>query len=57
MVKGDASESAIYKFTESMTPGVMQYRDQHKTIAEIPFNSANKYQVEKIKRIFLLHRS
>ncbi|GAU95056.1 hypothetical protein RvY_06737-2 [Ramazzottius varieornatus] len=45
LVKGDASETAIYKFTELMTPGVAPYRAQHKKVAEIPFNSANKYQV------------
>ena len=46
---GDASESAIFKFTELQAPGVVKYRELHEKIVEIPFNSTNKYQV-------MLHR-
>ena len=42
---GDASESAIFKFTELQAPGVVKYRELYEKIVEIPFNSTNKYQV------------
>ncbi|CAK5091245.1 unnamed protein product [Meloidogyne enterolobii] len=43
---GDASEIALLKFAErSLYGGVIQYRAGHPKIAEIPFNSTNKYQV------------
>merc|ERR1712212_1041517 len=44
-VNGDASEAAILKCTELSTGGVMAYRKRNKKVCEIPFNSANKYQV------------
>jgi sodium/potassium-transporting ATPase subunit alpha len=42
---GDASESAILKSCELSFGGVAQYRDRNRKVVEIPFNSANKYQV------------
>uniref|UniRef100_A0A8C5MLM7 Sodium/potassium-transporting ATPase subunit alpha n=1 Tax=Leptobrachium leishanense TaxID=445787 RepID=A0A8C5MLM7_9ANUR len=44
-VAGDASETALLKFSEIITGNVMQIREQHKKEAEIPFNSTNKYQL------------
>lgn len=41
---GDASESALLKFTEKCD-NVMAIREANKKVAEIPFNSANKYAV------------
>lgn len=40
---GDASESAILKWLEGDFGGVVEYRDRQKKVAEIPFNSSNKY--------------
>jgi sodium/potassium-transporting ATPase subunit alpha len=48
---GDASEIALLKFTELSLKGegvVEQYRDEHEKVAEIPFNSTNKYQVSHL---------
>ncbi|PAV75226.1 hypothetical protein WR25_18024 [Diploscapter pachys] len=42
---GDASEIALLKFTELSLGNVAQVRAKHKKVAEIPFNSTNKYQV------------
>ncbi|CAJ0942356.1 unnamed protein product, partial [Mesorhabditis belari] len=42
---GDASEIAILKFCELTLGGVVPYREKATKIAEIPFNSTNKYQV------------
>lgn len=42
---GDASESAILKYTEVVCGDVQLLRSQNKKICEIPFNSTNKYQV------------
>lgn len=42
---GDASETALLKFTEIVTGDVAGYRQKHKAVAEIPFNSTNKYAV------------
>uniref|UniRef100_A0A0N5A3I6 Sodium/potassium-transporting ATPase subunit alpha n=1 Tax=Parastrongyloides trichosuri TaxID=131310 RepID=A0A0N5A3I6_PARTI len=42
---GDASEIALLKFTELTVGDVMKYRQSHKKVAEIPFNSTNKFQV------------
>lgn len=42
---GDASESAILKYTEVVCGNVQLLRSQNKKICEIPFNSTNKYQV------------
>ena len=44
-VAGDASETAILKYTEMVLGGVMGIRGQNKKIIEIPFNSTNKFQV------------
>jgi len=50
-VNGDASEAAILKCTEialkaaNQDAGVMGFRAKNKKVCEIPFNSANKYQV------------
>ena len=44
-VNGDASEAAILKCTELSTGDAMAYRAKYKKVCEIPFNSANKYQV------------
>merc|ERR1719147_344740 len=44
-VNGDASEAAILKCTELSRGNVMEYRKRNKKVCEIPFNSANKYQV------------
>merc|ERR1719450_44756 len=42
---GDASETAILKFVELSLGGVMNIRQANKKVAEIPFNSMNKYQL------------
>ena len=42
---GDASETAILKFIELSVGNVMDIRAKYKKVAEIPFNSTNKYQV------------
>ena len=42
---GDASESALMKYIELSEGSVKDMRDKNKKIAEIPFNSTNKYQV------------
>ena len=44
-VNGDASESAILKFLEISNGDVLDYRERNQKVCEIPFNSANKYQV------------
>ena len=44
-VNGDASESAILKFLEISHSNVLGFRDRNNKVCEIPFNSANKYQV------------
>ena len=47
---GDASETALLKFTELVVGDVAQYRHKHNKVAEIPFNSSNKFQVRIGKR-------
>ena len=42
---GDASESALLKCVELSIGGVTKYRTDNPKVAEIPFNSTNKYQV------------
>ncbi|KAK3598325.1 hypothetical protein CHS0354_015336 [Potamilus streckersoni] len=42
---GDASESALLKCVELSIGNVTSFRQRNKKIAEIPFNSSNKYQV------------
>ncbi|VDL65018.1 unnamed protein product [Nippostrongylus brasiliensis] len=46
-VAGDASETAIMKYCELIlgNGGTKKMRDRKKKVAEIPFNSTNKYQV------------
>ena len=44
-VAGDASESALLKCIELSCGSVRAMRDRNKKVAEIPFNSTNKYQV------------
>uniref|UniRef100_A0A6Q2Z542 Sodium/potassium-transporting ATPase subunit alpha n=1 Tax=Esox lucius TaxID=8010 RepID=A0A6Q2Z542_ESOLU len=42
---GDASESALLKCIELSCGSVKQIREKNKKVAEIPFNSTNKYQL------------
>lgn len=42
---GDASEIALLKFTELTLGGIVKYRQAHKKVSEIPFNSTNKFQL------------
>ncbi|XP_051792499.1 potassium-transporting ATPase alpha chain 2-like [Erpetoichthys calabaricus] len=44
-VEGDASETALLKFTEMVLGNVAGIRDQNPKVAEIPFNSTNKFQL------------
>ena len=44
-VAGDASESALLKCIELSSGSVKVMRERNKKVAEIPFNSTNKYQV------------
>merc|ERR1712055_497430 len=44
-VNGDASEAAILKCTELSKGDVIGYRKRNPKVCEIPFNSANKFQV------------
>lgn len=44
-VAGDASESALLKCIELCCGSVAEMREKTPKIAEIPFNSTNKYQV------------
>lgn len=46
-VAGDASESALLKCIELSCGSVRVMRDKNKKVAEIPFNSTNKYQVSE----------
>uniref|UniRef100_A0A8C0HUX8 Sodium/potassium-transporting ATPase subunit alpha n=1 Tax=Balaenoptera musculus TaxID=9771 RepID=A0A8C0HUX8_BALMU len=41
---GDASESALLKFIEQSYSSVKEMREKSPKVAEIPFNSTNKYQ-------------
>lgn len=45
-VAGDASESALLKCIELCCGSVKEMRDKYTKVAEIPFNSTNKYQVD-----------
>lgn len=45
LVVGDASETALLKFTELTVGNVMDYRNRFKKAVELPFNSTNKFQV------------
>ncbi|XP_054979263.1 sodium/potassium-transporting ATPase subunit alpha-2-like [Sorex araneus] len=42
---GDASESALLKFIEQTCGCVKKMRERNPKVAEIPFNSTNKYQI------------
>lgn len=53
-VAGDASESALLKCIELSFGSVRTMRDKNKKVAEIPFNSTNKYQV--CKRLVCSHQ-
>lgn len=44
-VAGDASEAALLKCIELCCGSVNGMRDKYNKVAEIPFNSTNKYQV------------
>ena len=48
-IVGDASESAILQFVASVLlkrgTTVKQFRDAHRRVAEIPFNSSNKFHI------------
>uniref|UniRef100_A0A8D2MH81 Sodium/potassium-transporting ATPase subunit alpha n=1 Tax=Zonotrichia albicollis TaxID=44394 RepID=A0A8D2MH81_ZONAL len=45
VVVGDASETALLKFSEVILGDVMSIRAQNRKVAEIPFNSTNKFQL------------
>uniref|UniRef100_A0A669BWI1 Sodium/potassium-transporting ATPase subunit alpha n=1 Tax=Oreochromis niloticus TaxID=8128 RepID=A0A669BWI1_ORENI len=45
IVVGDASETALLKFTELTVGNTMDYRNRFKKIVEVPFNSTNKFQL------------
>lgn len=45
VVVGDASETALLKFTELTIGNIIDYRARFKKICEVPFNSTNKFQV------------
>lgn len=56
---GDASESALLKCIELCCGSVKDMRETYGKLAEIPFNSTNKYQVlgiHLIKKILTLKR-
>ena len=43
--QGDASETAIVQYSEHILGNVMKYRQDWNKVAEIPFNSTNKFQL------------
>lgn len=43
---GDASESALLKCIELSCGSVKAFREKNPKVAEIPFNSTNKFQVQ-----------
>ncbi|XP_063167558.1 potassium-transporting ATPase alpha chain 2 [Candoia aspera] len=45
IVVGDASETALLKFSEVVLGDVMDIRKRNRKVAEIPFNSTNKFQL------------
>lgn len=49
-VAGDASEAALLKCIELCCGSVKGMRENYQKIAEIPFNSTNKYQVNSKKK-------
>jgi len=42
---GDASETALLKYVEMAVGGAASYQSRNKKIAEVPFNSTNKFQI------------
>lgn len=44
-INGDASEAALLKCTEVILGDIAGFRARNKKLAEIPFNSTNKFQV------------
>lgn len=48
IVVGDASETALLKFSEVALGDVMEIRKKNRKVVEIPFNSTNKFQVSFI---------
>ncbi|XP_049736915.1 sodium/potassium-transporting ATPase subunit alpha-2 isoform X3 [Elephas maximus indicus] len=51
---GDASESALLKFIEQTYSPVKEMRNKSPKVAEIPFNSTNKYQEDSSHTYVLL---
>lgn len=52
---GDASETALLKFSELTLGNAMGYRDRFPKVCEIPFNSTNKFQVRRsLSRVHLV---
>ncbi|XP_025026535.1 potassium-transporting ATPase alpha chain 2 [Python bivittatus] len=45
IVVGDASETALLKFSEVVLGDVMDIRKRNRKVTEIPFNSTNKFQL------------
>ncbi|KAK9395032.1 potassium-transporting ATPase alpha chain 2 [Crotalus adamanteus] len=45
IVVGDASETALLKFSEVVLGDIMDIRKRNRKVAEIPFNSTNKFQL------------
>lgn len=45
IVVGDASETALLKFSEVVLGDIMDIRKRNPKVTEIPFNSTNKFQV------------
>nr|XP_033773234.1 potassium-transporting ATPase alpha chain 2 isoform X2 [Geotrypetes seraphini] len=45
VVVGDASETALLKFSEVITGNVIGIREQNRKVTEVPFNSTNKFQL------------
>uniref|UniRef100_A0A8C2T7H4 Potassium-transporting ATPase alpha chain 1-like n=1 Tax=Coturnix japonica TaxID=93934 RepID=A0A8C2T7H4_COTJA len=45
VVLGDASETALLKFAEVTLGGVEEQRGKYPKVAELPFNSSNKFQL------------
>lgn len=43
--QGDASETALLQFSETVRGNVEDYRSKNVRVCDIPFNSTNKYQV------------
>lgn len=54
---GDASEAALLKYSELRLGSVASFREQNPKIAEIPFNSTNKYQVGLFREDCIFHSS